>query len=356
MSSKRDYYEILGVARTSAEKEIKQAYRKVALKYHPDRNPGDNDAESIFKEAAEAYEVLSDAKKRKVYDQYGHDGLRGKVHEYSSFDDVFSNFGSIFEEFFGRGFGGAGGGGRRAMRGEDLRLDLSLTLEETATGIEKAVEAERLRECSTCAGTGAKPGVSPEVCSTCRGHGQVARAQGFFSIATTCPTCRGEGRIIREHCGECSGEARVAVRSKLTVSIPAGVDNGARLRMMGEGEGGLQGGPAGDLYIYLSVAPHDTFSREENNLILDQPISITQAALGTTLELPTLDGHARVKVAAGTQTGDETTLRGKGFPNLRRGFGKGAQIVRFRVEVPRKLSRRQRDLLKELSETIDAPK
>lgn len=355
MTARRDYYEILGVAKDASEKDIKQAYRKVALQNHPDRNPGDAAAEERFKDAAEAYEVLSDPQKRAAFDRYGHEGVRGNVRGFSNFEDIFSSFGSIFEEFFGgraaTGAGGAGRGGPRAGRGDDLRLEVELSFEEAAKGVEKTVEVERLQECSTCRGSGAKPGTRPETCATCRGAGQVARSQGFFTIASACPRCRGEGITIAEHCPDCSGERATPRRSKLTVKIPAGVDSGARLRMAGEGDGGRGGGPAGDLYIFLSVTPHEYFLRDGNDIILEHALSMTEAALGTTVEVPTLEGPTEVKVAAGTQPGDSIRLRGKGFPNLR-GFGRGEQVVRFNVKVPTSLSRQQRKLLEEFAKSL----
>ena len=350
MNGKRDYYEVLGVARDAGDKDIKQAYRKVALECHPDRNPGDKQAEDRFKEAAESYEVLSDARKREVYDRYGHEALRGDVRGYSNFEDVLSSFGSIFEDFFG----GRASGRERAgqpSRGEDLRLDLSVSFAEAARGVEKVVEVERGRDCATCRGSGAKPGTSPIACTMCRGRGQVTRTQGFFSIATACPRCAGQGRVIEEYCADCEGRGRIPDRRSLTVKIPPGVDSDSRLRMSGEGEGGRRGGPAGDLYIFLTVEPHPVFRREGNDVVLDREISITEAALGAKVQVPTLDGEAEVAVPSGTQTGDTARLRGKGFPALR-GFSNGAQVVRFLVRVPTQLSREQKKLLQELARSF----
>ena len=354
MAAKRDYYEVLGVDRGADARSLKQAYRKVALQHHPDRNPGDADAEARFKEAAEAYEVLSDERKRQMYDRYGHEGVRGNLGGYASMDDIMSNFGSIFEEFFGGGFAGFGGGRRRSrpVQGEHLRYDLELTFEEAATGVERQIEVRRLRECATCDGSGARAGSGPVACPTCGGRGQVARSQGIFSISMPCPKCSGQGRVIEDPCRDCKGEGRVVQASHLTVKIPAGVDDGARLRMAGEGEGGLRGGPPGDLYVFLTVAPHEYFRRDGDDVVLEHSISMTEAALGTKLVVPTLYGDAEVTVKPGLQPGESVTLRGKGFPSLR-GFGKGSQIVRFQVVVPTRLSRSQKKLLEQFAREYD---
>jgi molecular chaperone DnaJ len=345
MNGKRDYYEVLAVSRDASDKDIKQAYRKVALQFHPDRNPGDGAAEERFKEAAEAYEVLSDPERRQAYDRHGHAGVRGNVHTYSNFDDVFANFGSIFEDFFGFGRGERRGG---PQRGDDLRHEMSISFLEAARGTERTLEVERSEDCAVCKGSGAKPGTRPEVCPTCRGRGQVARTQGFFSIATACPRCRGEGTIIAELCSACGGDGRIAKQKPLTIKVPGGVDSGARLRLSGEGEAGRRGGPPGDLYIDINVEPHERFQRVGNDIVIEQDVSFIQAALGAQLSVPSLDGNTEVTLPAGTQPGDTVKIRGKGFPALR-GFGTGAEIVRIRVVVPRDLSRKQKELLREFA-------
>ncbi len=345
MSSKRDYYEILQVSKTAADGEIKSAYRKLALQFHPDRNPGDQKAEESFKEAAEAYEVLSDPQKRATYDRFGHQGLSGQGFSgFQDASDVFSSFSSIFEDFFGFGGGSSG-----ARRGADLRYDLSIEFEEAVFGIEKEIEYEKSSDCETCDGTGAKPGTRPKECQTCGGAGQVRRSQGFFSVATTCPSCRGAGSIISDPCKDCRGQGTVHKSKTLQVKIPAGVDNGVRLRVGGEGDAGSGGGPNGDLYVVLHVNESEKFEREENDIILNQAIGMVQAALGCEIKVPTLEDEKTIEIPAGTQHGTQIRLSGLGVPKLR-GLGRGDFIVVLNVITPQKLSKSQREALEKFAE------
>lgn len=349
--SKRDYYDVLGVERTAGPDELKRSYRKLALKLHPDRNPDDPEAERRFKEAAEAYQVLSDEEKRSRYDRYGHDGLDGVgVGNFSSFGDIFSAFGDVFGEgggLFGNLFGGGGGGPRR---GPDLHARIHLTFEEMAKGVEKTVELSRREICETCDGSGSKPGVSPVTCTTCRGYGQVQQAQAFFSIRTVCPQCRGAGQLIVDPCADCRGEGRVVRPREITVRVPAGIDDGARLRLAGEGETGDDGAARGDLLCEVRVSKHPFLERHGRDLIVVMPIGVAQAALGAPVQVPTLDGQKSLKVPSGTQSGDVRTMAGLGLPDPR-GYGCGDLHVRLLVEIPRKLTARQRELLRELAET-----
>lgn len=341
MPTKRDYYEILGLEKTCTEVEIKAAYRKAALKYHPDRNPGDKEAEERFKESSEAYEVLADPQKRATYDRFGHQGLSGQG--FSGFHDVgdiFSSFGSIFEEFFGF----QGGGGRtRQRRGADLRYDLVIEFDEAVFGAEKELEFERAAECGACQGTRAEAG-GRAPCKTCGGIGQVRRSQGFFSIQTTCPACRGEGETITKPCKPCAGRGVTMERKKISVKIPAGVDTGLRLRVSGEGEEGGSGGSPGDLYVVLHVKESKDFERDGNDLILTRRVGIAQAALGCKLQVPTLDGEKTVEIPAGAQHGHRLTVAGAGVPHLK-GVGRGDLHVQIEIAVPKKLSKEQRELL-----------
>jgi molecular chaperone DnaJ len=346
-----DYYEVLGVPRNASEQEIKSAYRKLALKHHPDRNPGDKQAEEKFKEAAEAYSVLSDPDKRKRYDAYGHAGLGGNV----GFDpSIFSDFGDILGDLFGIGdlFGRRRSGPRR---GADLRYNLELGFEEAAFGTETHIQIPRVEPCGTCSGSGSAPGTKPTVCSACSGHGQVTFQQGFFSVARTCGRCRGTGKIITSQCSDCRGQGQVPVERKLQIKIPGGVDTGSQLRIAGEGEAGSQGGPPGDLYVVVRVQDHPFYRREGTGLFCEVPISLTQAALGATLEVPTLDGgQAKVTVPESTQTGASFRVRGQGVPSLG-GRGRGDLHVTVRVVTPSKLTAEQRRLLEQLAKTLPVP-
>jgi molecular chaperone DnaJ len=347
---KRDYYEVLGLAKDAGEGDIKSAYRKAAMKYHPDRNPGDKEAEEAFKEASEAYEVLSDGQKRATYDRFGHQGLHGQGFQgFQDVGDVFSSFGSIFEEFFGFS-GGFGAGGRsRARRGSDLRFDMQLEFEEAVFGVEREIEFEKAAACETCEGSGCKPGTGHKTCSSCKGSGQIRRNQGFFSLATPCPACGGEGQTLDSPCTSCKGRGRKIAKKKITVKVPPGVDTGLRLRVSGEGEAGAAGGPAGDLYVVLHVKESDRFQRDGLDLILAQPISMVQAALGCKVQVKALEGEHTVEVPAGTQYGHRITIAGAGVPHLR-GVGRGDLHVEFDVRVPRKLTKEQRELLEKLAQ------
>lgn len=355
MADKRDYYDILGVSREASADEIKKAYRKTALKYHPDRNPGDAAAEDKFKEATEAYEVLSDAQKRQRYNQYGHAGVGGAsggFHDsaaYHDFQDIFGGFGDIFEEIFGGSRGGRGGRSRSRMRrGDDLRYDMEITLVEAFGGVEKQIEVPRQDACDTCSGSGCAKGYQPETCPQCQGTGQINITQGFFSISRTCNRCNGNGRIITKPCVQCHGSGRVLKHNHVRIKVPPGSMTGLKLKVSGEGEAGFNGGPSGDLYIVLRVAAHPLFKRENDDLICEVPISITQAALGTELKVPTLSGKINLKVPAGTQTGKIFRVAGKGMPSVR-GYGNGDLLVRVVVETPTKLSAKQKELLEEFA-------
>lgn len=354
--TKRDYYEILGVVRTADGEEIKRAYRRLAMKYHPDRNPGNAEAEVRFKECAEAYEILSDEPKRKRYDQFGHQGVQG-AHDFSHMDvtDIFSMFDDIFGGAFGGRAGGGGGGGRaRTSRGFDLETQVELSLAEVAIGAEKTIEFERQDICDTCRGSGAKPGSSPVVCVQCGGNGRVAQ-QGFggmFRMVTTCPNCRGRGSVVRDHCVACAGSGRQLRKQTVTVKIPAGVHEGQAVRITGQGEPGDGGAPPGDLHCYITVKPHPIFSRHNNDLVCQFPISFTQAALGATIEVPTLKGAENLDIPAGTQHGEVFKMRGKGLPDVR-SHRAGDELVQVLIEVPKRLTEKQRQLLHEYATTED---
>lgn len=347
--AKRDYYEVLGVGKTASQQEIKSSYRKLAQKFHPDRNPGDKEAEENFKEAAEAYAVLSDADKRARYDRFGHQGVSGVGA--GGFDPtIFADFSDILGDFFG--FGGGGRRGPTGMtRGADLRYDLTLSFEEAAFGIETALRIPRLETCSKCTGTGSAKGTAPSVCSACGGRGQVRFTQGFFTVARTCPQCQGEGRVVTDPCTECRGEGRVERERTISVKIPAGVDTGARLRLTGEGEHGRQGGPAGDLYVVLQVRPHARFRRDGSAVLSRVSISYPQAVLGATIDVETLHGKAPLEIPAGTPYGRDFRLRGQGIDRLD-GSGRGDHVVTVQVEVPnpRNLSEEEVQLLRRLAE------
>lgn len=345
--TKKDYYEILGLAKNASDEDIKRSYRKLAMKYHPDRNPGNKEAEEKFKEASEAYEVLRDPEKREIYNRYGHEGLSGTGFSgFSGFEDIFSSFGDIFEDVFG--FTGSRRGRTAARAGADLRYDLNISFTEAIFGTEKDVDLEKYETCGECRGTGAAPGTSAEVCPRCRGTGQVTQSSGFFSISTTCPQCRGEGRIIRTPCKKCLGSGRVRVKKKVHLKIPGGVETGSRLRLRGEGEEGKLGGPDGDLYVFLHVEQHEFFQRDGDDIYCQVPISITQASLGGNIEVPTLEGHETLKIPRGTQSGKVFRLKGKGAPHLR-GYGKGDQVIQTVVKIPTHLNKRQEELLKEFA-------
>lgn len=346
--AKRCYYEILGLDRKATEEEIKKSYRRMAMQYHPDRNPGDREAEERFKEAAEAYEVLSDPQKREIYDHYGHEGLSNTgFRGFSGFDDIFTSFGDIFGDIFG--FSNGRTRSRTAARaGADLRYDLKISFLDAAFGVSKEIEVEKMERCRPCDGVGTAPGTAPETCSRCRGRGQVTQSSGFFSISTTCPQCRGQGRIITHPCRNCRGTGRARISKKVDVRIPAGVDNGSRLRLRGEGEEGEYGGPNGDLYIFIHVEEHEFFKRNEDDIYCRIPISFVQAALGATIEVPTLTGTEKLKIPRGTPGGKIFRLKGKGFPRLK-GYGRGDQIIETVIVVPTNLNKRQEELLKEFA-------
>ncbi|TJZ78731.1 molecular chaperone DnaJ [Chitiniphilus eburneus] len=350
--SKKDFYDILGVNRDASDEDIKKSYRKLAMKYHPDRNPDSKEAEEKFKEAKEAYEILSDAQKRAAYDQYGHAGvdpqagMGGGGFGGGGFADAFSDiFGDIF------GGGGRGGGGQRSnvYRGADLRYNMEITLEEAARGVEKQIKIPSHEECDTCHGSGAKPGTEAKTCHTCNGHGQVRVSQGFFSIQQTCPTCHGSGKYIPDPCRTCHGTGRVQTAKTLAVKIPAGVDEGDRIRLSGEGEPGVNGGPPGDLFVVVHLKPHGVFEREGNDLHCEMPIGIGTAALGGEIEIPTLEGKARISIPAGTQTGQVFRLRGKGIRGVRTAIT-GDLMCHVVLETPVNLTSRQKELLKEFEE------
>jgi molecular chaperone DnaJ len=353
--AKRDYYEVLGVSRTATEVEIKSAYRKLAVRYHPDKNPGDHEAEEKFKEAAEAYSVLSDADQRARYDRFGHAGVSSSAASGAGWGaQGFGGIEDILGDLFGFGdmFGGRSAGGTRrsaAQRGADLRYDLEMTLEEAAAGMTAQLRIPRLETCDACRGSGAAPGTQPETCQTCGGAGQVRYQQGFFSVSRTCGTCRGTGRVVRTPCETCRGAGRVEREKQMEVKIPAGVETGSRLRLAGEGEAGSQGGPAGDLYVVIHVREHDVFERQGNNLYASVPVTFAQAALGAEINVPTLEGQQNLKVPAGTQTGTVFRVKGQGMPALG-GRGKGDLYVSVTVVTPTTLTREQRKLLEQLAE------
>jgi molecular chaperone DnaJ len=358
--SKRDYYEILGVSKKASDGELKSAYRKLAMKYHPDRNPGDAVAEERFKEAAEAYGILADAEKRSLYDRFGHAGVGSAAGGAPGFDpSVFSEFGDFADILGGMfGFGDIFGGGRRRggpQRGADLRYDLEITFEEAALGTETPIQIPRQEPCETCRGTGAAPGSEPTTCPQCRGQGQVRFQQGFFTMARTCPQCRGIGRVITRPCPSCRGAGRVARDRKVTVKIPAGIDHGQQLRLQGEGEGGLAGGPAGHLYVVVHVRPHEFFRRDGLNLHCEVPVNFTTLALGGEIVVPTLKGSETLKIHEGTQTGSTLRVRGKGVPEIG-GRGHGDLLVTVQGQTPKKLTKEQRHLLEQLSKILPKEK
>jgi molecular chaperone DnaJ len=350
MSKKRDYYEVLGVNRDASDEDIKKSYRKLAMKHHPDRNPDNPKAEEQFKEAKEAYEILSDTQKRQAYDQFGHAGVDQQSGAggagMGGFADAFSD---IFGDIFGGGRSGGGGGRSNVYRGADLRYNLEVSLEEAARGTETRIRIPTMAECEPCNGTGAKKGSEPKTCPTCGGHGQVRMQQGFFSIQQTCPKCHGTGRYIPDPCPACQGSGRVKQHKTLSVKIPAGIDEGDRIRLSGEGEHGVNGGPAGDLYVQIHLKAHSVFQRDHDDLHCEMPVSFATAALGGEIEIPTLDGVARLKVPAETQTGKVFRLRGKGIKGVR-SISQGDLLCHVVVETPASLTDRQKELLEEFEQ------
>lgn len=349
--AKRDYYEVLGVNKGASADDIKRSYRRMAMKYHPDKNPGDKQAEAKFKECAEAYEVLSDGEKRKRYDQFGHEGLRGAgMHDFSrmNVEDIFSMFG--FEDLFGGIFGGRGGRrtARRAgpTRGYDLETTVELSLHDVAAGVEKTIEFTRQDNCAECYGSGSAKGSSPSKCPTCGGDGQVARGGGFFQMVSTCPQCRGTGEVITNPCKQCRGSGRVPKKRVVTIKVPRGVHEGQGIRVANEGEPGRNSGPRGDLYCYVRIKAHEFLQRDGNNLIAVVPVSFTQAALGATIDVPSLDGTKQLKIPAGTQYGSIFRIKGQGLPDIRSGRT-GDELVQVAIETPARLNSKQRELLEE---------
>lgn len=367
MAGKRDYYEVLGVERNASADDIKRAYRRLAIKYHPDKNPDNKEAEAKFKECSEAYEVLSNPEKRKQYDQFGHEGLRGAgMHDFSrmNVEDISSMFSDIFGGFgFGDlfGFGGRGGRSGRgsrtrtgASRGYDLETTVELSLEDVAEGCEKTIEFTRQDICESCKGNGSTPGSQPQKCPSCQGSGQVAKAGlgGFFQMVSTCPQCRGTGQIITDPCKSCRGTGKVPKKRVVTIKVPAGVHEGQGIRVANEGEPGAHGGPRGDLYAYVRLKQHPFLERNGNNLVAIVPISFTQAALGASIQVPSLDGTRSLKIPPGSQYGDVFRIRGQGLPDLRTST-RGDQLVQIHIEIPKKLNSRQQELLREFAETED---
>ncbi len=349
--SKRDYYEVLGVPKNASDQQIKSAYRKLALQYHPDRNQGNQEAEEKFKEAAEAYSILADGDKRARYDRFGHAGVSSQAgggfdpSTFAGFEDI---FGGIFGDFFGARPGGP-------ERGSDLRYDFEITFEESAKGVETSIQIPRLETCDTCTGSGAAAGTKPTTCPQCQGRGQQRFQQGFFTVARTCGRCQGTGRVVAKPCPTCKGAGRSSKERKLTVKIPAGIADGQRLRISGEGEGGAHGGPPGDLYVFIEVSPHEFFRREGNNLSCEIPLNFTTLALGGNIEVPTLDGHDSFKVPEGTQSGSVFRLRAKGMPDVS-GRGRGDLFFTVQAVTPKKLNKEQRALLEQLGNALPKEK
>jgi len=350
--AKRDYYDVLGVNKSASADQIKSAYRKLAVKYHPDKNKGDKASEEKFKEASEAYHVLSNAERKQNYDNFGHAAFEnggGGRGGFGNFD-FSSSFSDIFEDFFGEGFGGGRRSRRSNNRGSDLRYDLSITLEEAYAGKKQDIKFSTSEKCTTCKGSGSKPGTSASSCSMCGGHGQVRSSQGFFTVQQTCPQCSGSGEQITNPCSECSGQGKRQASKRLSVTIPKGVDDGTRIRLSGKGEAGTKGAGSGDLYLFINVYSHDLFKRSDENLFFECPISIADAALGTSIEIPTIDGgKAKIKIPAGTQSGKQFRLKGKGMPYMR-GSGNGDLYIQVNTEVPISLNREQKELLEKFRE------
>lgn len=355
MADKRDYYEVLGVNKGASDDELKKAYRKAAMKYHPDRNPDNKEAEEKFKEVNEAYAVLSDSDKRARYDQYGHAGVDPNFGGGGGFNGAGFDFGDIFGDIFGAGFGGFGGGGRRngPKRGRDVQQIVDITFEEAAFGCKKKLNVTMAEKCTTCGGSGAKPGTSPVKCSHCGGKGQVVQQQrtmfGYSNVVSTCPHCGGKGEIISDPCKDCRGTGKVRKSKTIEVSIPQGIDHGQTIQISGGGEPGEKGGPNGDLLITVRVRKHSVFQREGNDVFIDVPITFVQAALGATLKVPTLDGMVDFDIPEGTQTGSQFRMKGKGIPYMR-GNTRGNQYVTVNVEVPKNLSSKQKEILREFDD------
>jgi molecular chaperone DnaJ len=364
MHARRDYYEILGVSKAASPEEIKKAYRQLALKHHPDRNPGDKQCEEHFKEAAEAYEVLSDPEKRARYDRFGHAGVSsafggGGGRPFEDVEDIFSSFGDIFEDFFG--FSPGRRGRARARRGRDLSSEIELSFEEACFGVERTIEVKRRERCEDCGGQGAAPGTERKTCPSCRGSGQVGRSQGFFTVTATCGQCQGEGTVVTDPCRSCGGAGRVARHKKITVKVPPGVDDGIRLVLQGEGEAGESGGGHGDLYVFLHVARHEKFERDGKTIYSEETIPMTTAALGGEIEVDTLEGKRVIRVPKGTETGDTVIVEGLGVPDLKAKSRRGDHVVRLLVKTPKNLTARQEELLREFADlsgerTKSAPK
>jgi molecular chaperone DnaJ len=364
--SKRDYYEVLGVERTASQDDIRKAYRKLAMKYHPDRNPGNKEAEDKFKEAAEAYEVLRDQEKRRRYDQFGHAGMGGQEVHFSNVEDIFSAFGDIFGGMGrggGRGGGGfgsifegifGGGGAAGPHPGASMRCELAVDFMEAAKGAARTINLRRHKHCDQCGGSGAAKGSRPQTCSYCGGRGQVVSRRGFFSMQSTCPHCGGSGQEIRDPCKGCRGTGAVEETARIEIRIPAGIEDGTRMRLSGEGEPGEPGAPRGDLYCTVRVRPHEFFTRHNDDVLLEMPVGYSQAVLGTTIEVPTVDGKSRLKIPSGTASGQVFRLRGQGLPNVN-GYGRGDQLVRVVVEVPKNPSARELELIRKLAEVEKSP-
>lgn len=354
--SKRDYYEVLGVGRDASKEDIKKAYRKLAMKYHPDRNPNNPEAEKMFKEASEAADVLVNDDKKKRYDQFGHAGVDGQAGGFGGggFSGDFGDLGDIFGDIFGDILGGGRrrGGRSRGRPGNDLQVHLDVTFKEAAFGVEKEIQVPKSVTCKTCHGSGAKDGSQPTTCDMCAGHGEVRRQQGFFTVASTCPKCQGSGQMIKDPCGTCRGQGSTKEKVKIAVKIPAGIDAGQRLKLTGEGDVGQMGAPSGDLYVLIRIQDHELFERDGFDVYCKLPISFSQAALGADIEVPTLTGRVSVNIPAGTQSGKKMRLKGKGIEKLG-GYGNGDQIIEVHVETPTKLSAEQRELFQRLHE-IDA--
>ncbi|MXP56467.1 molecular chaperone DnaJ [Pantoea sp. Mhis] len=352
--AKSDFYEILGISKSADEREIKKAYKRLAMKYHPDRNPGDKNAEAKFKEIKEAYEILTDAQKRAAYDQYGHRAFEQGSSGFSNGN--FTNTNTDFSDIFGDVFGDIFGSGRRqrASRGTDLRYDIELSLEEAVCGVTKEIRIPSLEECKVCHGSGAKIGTQPQTCKTCQGNGQIQMRQGFFTVQQTCPTCHGRGSVIKDSCASCHGRGRIESTKTLSIKIPAGIDSGDRVRLSGKGEIGEHGSAAGDLYVQVSIKKHPIFNREANNLYCEVPINFSMAALGGEIEVPTLGGRVKLRIPSETQTGKLFRMRGKGVKSIR-GSGIGDLLCRVVVETPVNLNEKQKTILRELAESFNGP-